>query len=329
MVSLEEVQMMNRRHWLAAASAPLWGGAWAQSFPSRPVRLIVPFPAGGATDLVARSLAEPLGRVLGQPVVVENRSGAGGSVGMAEVAKAAADGHTLGLATGSTHGANSALYKQLPYDPVKDFTPVSQLVVTPNVLLAHPSAPARDFRELLRYLKANPGKITYASPGQGSLGHLGMELLKLSTNTFMVHIPYRGAAPAKNDLLGGQVHLMLDNLPSSMAQIRSGQLRALAVSAPERLPELPQVPTFSELSLFTNNEQSWFGLVAPAGLPAPTLRTLHRAVAGVLADRNFVASAQRLGLTPAASQPEEFGAQIAKSVATSQRVARFAGLKPE
>ncbi|HVE53120.1 MAG TPA: tripartite tricarboxylate transporter substrate binding protein BugE [Ramlibacter sp.] len=322
---------MQKRSFLAALCAtPLalhLPAVRAQAAASRAIRLVVPFPPGGATDIVARALAEPLGRQLGQPVVVDNRAGAGGSVGMAEVAKAAPDGLTLGIATASTHGANSAIYSKLPYDAVADFTPISQLVTSPNVLVVHPSTPARTYAEFVKHVKSNPGRLAYASPGQGSLGHLGMELYKLSTNTFLLHIPYRGASQAKNDLLAGHVQVMLDNLPSVLAQVKAGQLRALAVSAPNRLAELPDVPTFAELSLFTNNEQSWFGLVAPAGLPPASVQTLHRAVATVLADGAVKARLRTLGLDVAANTPEAFAAQISKAVQQYRRVARFANVK--
>jgi tripartite-type tricarboxylate transporter receptor subunit TctC len=298
----------------------------APAFPLKPIRLIVPFPPGGSTDIAARALAEPLARLLGQPVVVDNKGGAGGSLAMAELAKAAPDGYTLGVATASTHGANSAVYKKLSYDPLKDFAPITRLMVSPNVMVAHPATPGKNHAEFMKYVKANPGRITYASPGNGSLGHLNTELYKIGTNTFMVHIPYRGAGPAKNDLLGGQVHVMMDNLPSSIGQIKSGQLRALAVASSQRLPELPDVPTFAELSLFTNNDQSWFGLLAPAGTPTPVVRALNKAVATILSDQAFKTRLHGMGLDAAPTTPEEFRAQIAKEIDKWTRVAKAANV---
>jgi len=323
--------MLRRTFITCTCATPFLNGlAMAQTlaprFPVRPIRLIVPFPPGGSTDIAARALAEPLAKFLGQPVVVDNKGGAGGSLAMTELARAAPDGYTLGVATASTHGANSAIYKKLPYDALKGFAPISQLMVSPNVMVAHPATPGRNHAEFFTYLKANPGRITYASPGTGSLGHLNTELYKISTNTFMVHIPYRGAGPAKNDVLAGQVHVMMDNLPSSLAQIQSGHLRALAVAAPKRLPELPDVPTFAELSLIANNDRSWFGLLAPAGMPDPVVRDLNKAVATVLSDKAFRARLLAMGLEAAPTTPEEFKAQIAKEIDKWARVAKLANV---
>lgn len=315
-------EMSPRRRAVAAGLALLpWAGALrAQPAFTRPLRLVVPFAPGGATDLVARAIAEPLGRALGQTVVVENRSGAGGTIGMAEVARAAPDGHTLGLATVSTHGTNPAVYRQLPYDPVRGFAPVTRLVVTPNVLVAHPSVPA-PFAVFLRHAKSHPGRLSYASAGHGAAGHLGMELFKAETGTFLLHIPYRGAGPAKSDLLAGQVHVMLDNLPGSLPQIRAGQLRALALSAPRRLPDLPDVPTFGELGLHGSNQPTWFGLVAPAGTPPALVNAVRNAVAAILDDPAFRARARALGMEPSPSTPDDFAAQIRVTLASSRQAA--------
>ncbi len=231
---------MQRRHFhLLAAVAAFGAPAFAQA---RPLRLLVPFPPGGATDITARVLAEPLGRLLGQTVVVDNRGGAGGSLGMAELARAAPDGNTFGLATLSTHGVNPAVYSKLPYDPIKDFAPVTEIVKAPGVLAVHPSVKANTIAEFIALLKANPGRITYASPGNGTIGHMWAELFKSTTNTFMLHIPYRGAGPALNDLLAGQVQAHFDQVASSLPHIQSGKLRALAVSWGSRLkcPPMPK-----------------------------------------------------------------------------------------
>ena len=229
---------MQRRHLLAlSATSLLPGMTFAQL--SKPLRLVVPFPPGGATDITARVLSEPLARVLGQAVVVENRAGAGGSIGMSEVARSAPDGMTLGVATLSTHGVNPAVYKKLPYDPIKDFVAVTELVKAPGVVVVNASLPVKNFAELVAYLKANPGKLSYASPGNGTIGHMWGELFKSSTNTFMVHIPYRGAGPALNDVVGGQVMVDFDQVAASLPFIQSGKLRAIAVSWDKRLDVLP------------------------------------------------------------------------------------------
>ncbi|MCW5650625.1 MAG: tripartite tricarboxylate transporter substrate binding protein BugE [Ramlibacter sp.] len=317
--------MMRRRELLSLASGTLLTGI--SQADNRPLRLVVPFPPGGATDITARVLTEPLARVLGQPVVVENRGGAGGSIGMAEVAKSAPDGLTLGVATLSTHGVNPAVYHKLPYDPVKDFAAVTEVVKAPGVLVVSQALPVRNYAEFIKYLKANPGKVTYASPGNGTIGHMWAELFKSTTNTFMVHIPYRGAGPAKNDLLAGQVGVYFDQVASSLPYIKSGQLRALAVSWSQRLEVLPDVPTYAELSLFSNNDPSWFGLVAPAATPRPTTARLQEAVAKVLKEPDVRARLAAQGLFPSGSRPDEFAAQIRKEIDKMQRISRFARIR--
>ena len=313
---------MKRRqfHILAAASA-VAAPAWAQA---RPLRLVVPFPPGGATDITARALTEPLGRLLGQSVIVDNRSGAGGSVGMAELAKAAPDGNTLGLATLSTHGVNPAVYKKLPYDPLKDFAPVTEIVKAPGVLVVHPSVKANTVEEFIALLKASPGKLTYASPGNGTIGHMWAELFKSTTKTFMLHIPYRGAGPAITDLLAGQVQVYFDQVASSLPHIQSGKLRALAVSWSSRLPFLPAVPTYAEVSLFSNNDPSWFGLLAPAGTPAATVKRVQEAVARAIKEPAVAERLAGQGLFPSGSLPEDFGNQLRKEIDKMRRISQFA-----
>ncbi|RYF07854.1 MAG: tripartite tricarboxylate transporter substrate binding protein BugE [Comamonadaceae bacterium] len=319
---------MQRRDMLAWASASMLPGlARAQTASGSTLRLLVPFPQGGATDITARALVAPLSRLLGHPVVVENRPGAGGATCMQEVAAARPDGMTLGVATLSTHGVNPAVYKRLPYDAIKGFTPVTEIVKAPGVLVVHPSVPAQDFNQFIKLLKAQPGKISYASPGNGTIGHMWAELLKSTTGTSMAHVPYRGSAPALADLLAGKVQVYCDQVASSLPHIQSGKLRALTVSWKERLAVLPQVPTYAELSLFTNNDPSWFGLVAPAGMPAAMARHLRDAVAKALQEPAVRQQLSEQGLFASGSMPDEFGHLIQKEVEKMRRVSRFAHIE--
>ena len=295
----------------------------------RAIRLIVPFPPGGSTDITARLLAEPMTRILGQTVIVENRGGAGGSIGMMEVAKAAPDGSIFGVATVSTHGVNPAVYKSLPYDPIKNFAPVTELVQAPGVLVVHPSLPVNTFAELLAYLKANPDKLSYASTGNGTISQMWAELFKTTTGTAMVHVPYKGAGPALTGILGGQVAVYFDQVASAMPHIHSGKLRALAVSWPTRLEPLPDVPTYAEVGFASNNDPSWFGLVAPAGTPAATIQRMRDAAAKAVnepAGRERLAS---LGLFPAGTTPAQFGETIRKEIEKMQGLAKQTGISIE
>jgi tripartite-type tricarboxylate transporter receptor subunit TctC len=319
---------MLRRHLLAlSATSLLPGMAYAQS--NRPMRLVVPFPPGGATDITARVISEALARVLGHPVVVENRSGAGGSIGMSEVARATPDGMTLGVATLSTHGVNPAVYKKLPYEPIKDFVAVTELVKAPGVVVVNAALPVKNFAELIAYLKANPGKLSYASPGNGTIGHMWGELFKSSTNTFMVHIPYRGAGPALNDVVGGQVMVYFDQVAASLPFIQAGKLRAIAVSWDKRLEVLPDTPTYAELSMPSSNDPSWFGLVAPAGTPAAVVNRIQQAVYKSLQEPAVRSKLAAQGLFASGSTPADFDAQIKREIEKMQRIAKFAKISLE
>lgn len=321
---------MQRRTALAFGASSVLPGLFAGLAPfnvgaqTRPLRLVVPFPAGGATDITARVLTEPLGRILGQPVIVDNRAGAGGSIGMSEVAKSAPDGLTLGMATLSTHGVNPAVYKKLPYDPIKDFVAVTEVVKAPGVLVVNAKLPVKNFAEFVRYVKANPGKLTYASPGNGTIGHMWAELFKSTTGTFMAHIPYRGAGPALNDVVAGQVDAYFDQVASSLPFIQSGKLRAIAVSWGKRLDVLPNVPTYGELALFSNNDPSWFGLVAPAGTPPAAVKRINDAVVTGLKEPAIRDKLAGLGLFASGTSPDEFAAQVKKEIDKMQRIAKFA-----
>ncbi|MFI5443770.1 tripartite tricarboxylate transporter substrate binding protein BugE [Polaromonas sp. UC242_47] len=316
---------MQRRHLLAslAAASFIPGMSFAQE--GKPLRVIVPFPPGGATDMSVRGLQEALSRILKQPVVLENRGGAGGSIGMAEVARAAPDGLTVGVATLSTHGVNPAVYSKLPYDPIKDFVGVTELVKAPGVIVINPKIlPVKDFAELVKYLKANPGKVSYATPGNGTIGHMWGELFKSSTGTSMVHIAYRGAGPAINDVLGGQVPVYFDQVASSLPHIASGKLKALAVSWPTRLDVLPEVPTYAQLGYPANNDPSWFGLVAPAGTPAAAVDRIQQAVAQALQDPAVRQRMTAQGLYPSGTTSKDFSAQIVKEIKKMKGVAAYA-----
>ncbi len=316
---------MQRRYLLSALAAVSFvpGMSFAQE--GKPLRMIVPFPPGGATDITARALQDALTRILKQPVVLENRGGAGGSIGMAEVARAPADGLTIGVATLSTHGVNPAVYSKLPYNPTKDFVGVTEIVKAPGVIVINPAVlPVKNFAELVAYLKAKPGKVSYATPGNGTIGHMWGELFKSSTGTSMVHIPYRGAGPAINDVLAGQVAVYFDQVASSLPYVKAGKLKALAVSWPQRLDVLPDVPTYAELGYKQANEPSWFGLVAPAGTPAAAVDRIQQAVAQALKEPALRERLAGLGLYPSGTTPAEFTAQIGHEIDKMKRVAAYA-----
>ncbi len=318
---------MQRRHFLttlaAASVAP--GVSFAEG---KPIRLVVPFPPGGATDITARVLSDPLSKILQQPVVVDNRAGAGGSIGMAEVARSAPDGLAFGVATLSTHGVNPAVYQKLPYDPIKGFVGVTELVKVPGVIVINPGVlPINSFAELVKYLKANPGKVSYASPGNGTIGHMWGELFKSSTGTSMVHIPYRGAGPAINDVLAGQVPVYFDQVASSLPHVKAGKLKALAVSWGGRLDVLPEVPTYGELGYAANNDPSWFGLVAPVGTTPDIALRMQQAVVAVLKDRAVRERLSLQGLYASGTTPAEFTTQIASEIEKMKQVVAFARIR--
>ncbi|BEG73374.1 tripartite tricarboxylate transporter substrate binding protein BugE [Achromobacter xylosoxidans] len=307
----------------ALAGLCLSGAAQAaDAYPNKPIRLIVPFAAGGTTDIVARVVAEGLGRELGQAVVVENRGGGGGSIGADALARSAPDGYTLGVATVSTMATNPATNPKNPYNPLKDFAPITNMVNVPNVLTVNPSVPAKNLAEFIALLKANPGKYSYASSGAGGIGHLDGELFKSLTQTDMVHVPYRGSGPALNDVIAGQVNAQFDNLPSSMPHIQAGKLRALAVAAPKRLPALPDVPNFAEGGLPEMDNMAWYGLVAPAGTPQAVIDRIHDATVKALKDPKIVQRLADGGSLVDGNTPAEYAAQIKRELELRQRIAK-------
>lgn len=319
-----------RRLLAALVASALPAIALAQSYPTKPIRLIIPFPPGGTTDIVGRLVADQLGKQLGQPVVVENRGGGGGAIGASEVAKAPADGHTLGIATVSTMAVNPACNPKLPYDSLRDFKPITNLAAVPNVVVVNPSkVPAKDMAEFTALLKKQPGKLSFATSGTCGIGHMMGELFKVASGTYILHIPYRGAGPALNDVLAGQVEIMFDNLPSSVPHIQSGKLRALAVASPKRLDILPNVPTFAELKLDPVNDMAWYGLVAPAGTPDAVVAKIQEAAAKVLATPEMREKLRLQGATPVGNSPAEFRKQIEVERAKMVDLVKRQGIKLE
>ncbi len=281
------------------------GSAWAQSFPDRPVRLIVPFPPGGTTDIVARIVAEALGKELGQTVAVQNKAGAGGSLGAIVVAQAVADGYTVGMASNSTHIANPLLHKETTYDPMRDFTFLGGIGIVPNVLVVNPQKlPVKKMAELIALAKKSPKRYTCASAGNGSMGHLWLATFEYASNTDIPHVPFRGALPALNNVLAGQADMMFDNLPSALPYIKDGRLVAIAVASPKRSDLLPDVPTFTELGLASSSLDGWFGLVGPAGIPAPIQKRINEALLKVLAQPAVIASLREVGAEAAGTTPQ-------------------------
>lgn len=313
----------------AAILALLPNAVWAQAYPNKPIKLIVPFAAAGTTDIVARIVAEQMGRELGQSIIVENRGGGGGAIGANEVAKAAPDGYTLGVATVSTMAVNPAANPKIPYNNLTDFIPVTNFVTVPNILAVHPSVAAKDIQEFIALLKKNPGKFSFATSGTAGIGHMMGELFLSASGTDMVHIPYKGAGPAIIDVLGGQVPVLFDNLPSSKAHLDAGKFRLLAVAAPKRLSAYPTVPTFEEIGMKDVNDPAWYGLVAPAKTPKEIIDKLYAAAVKAV---NAPATKEKLaqqGADPLANTPAQFAEQIRVEFEKMKAIVIKKGIKLE
>lgn len=303
------------------------GPVLAQAYPNRVVKLQVPFAPGGTTDIVARVIADPLGRLLGQSVIVENKAGGGGIIGAAETARAAPDGYSLGVATVSTTAANPAINPKMPYNVETDFTPIVNIAATPNVIAVNPKFPAKNYKEFVAELKRNPGKYSYSSSGTGGIGHLQTELWKGLQGVFVTHIPYSGAGPALRDTVGGQVEMIFDNLPSALPHIQGGRLIAMAVAAPTRLPSLPDVPTFKELGLEPVNRMAYYGILGPKGLPKEVVDKVNAATRKALEDPAVRKRIEDTGSLVIGNTPEQFAAQMKDELAVYRKVVESAKLK--
>jgi tripartite-type tricarboxylate transporter receptor subunit TctC len=312
---------------LASLALPLAGFSFAQAYPSKPIRFVVPYPAGGPLDIVARLTAQKVSQSVKQPVVVDNKPGAGGNIGADIVAKSAPDGYTILMGAVATHAINPTLYAGIPYDAAKDFVAVTQIASTPNVLIVNPSVPASNVREFIAHAKANPGALNFGSGSSGSAGHLAGELFKSMAGVDMVHVPYKGAAPAMQDLVGGRIQLMFDNLASAQSQVRAGAVRALAVTTAKRSALAPELPTIAESGLPGFDISTWFGVFAPAGTPREVVERLHAEFAQALADPGVRAKMRTLGAEPIGNRPEEFAGYIRSEAQKYSRLIRASGAK--
>jgi tripartite-type tricarboxylate transporter receptor subunit TctC len=303
--------------------------AYAQTYPTKPIRIIVPYAPGGTTDILARTVGQKLQEKWGQPVIVDNRPGANGIIGTEMVAKAPADGYTLGIASPGTHAINASLYPKLQYDTVKDFTPVTLAVMAPFLFVVHPSVPANSIKELIAYAKSKPGQLSYASGGSGSSQHLAMEQFKSMAGLDITHVSYKGSAASYTDLLGGQVQMEIDVLPTAMPHVKTGKLRALATGSAKRLPLLPDLPTIAESGLPGYESTSWYGFVAPANLPKNILTQLNTEITRILNAPDVREKLEKAGLVVVASTPEEFAAHIKSEMAKDAKIVREANIKAD
>ena len=303
--------------------------ALAQAYPTKPVRLVVPFPPGGSTDIVARIVAQRLGERIGQPLVVENRGGAGGTIGTEAVAKAAPDGYVLGFASTSTHAVAPAVYAKLGYDPVKDFAPISLVAVTPYLLVVNPKVEVKSLKEFVAYVKPRPGKFNYASAGTGSTTHLAMEMLKSAAGLFILHIPYNGNGPAGTAVIAGDVEFLFGSLPAVLPHAKSGRVRALAVGTPKRSPALPDVPTVAESGFPGFDASLWLAIMAPAGTPAAVVNRLNKEIVAVVRSPDAADALNKAGAEPTTSTPAELANMVKDGVRKYAAAVKRAGVKLE
>jgi tripartite-type tricarboxylate transporter receptor subunit TctC len=321
--------LTRRPLWPALAACCLAAAAQAQPYPSKAIRYVVPFPAGGPLDIVARALGQELNKSWNQPIIIDNRPGAGGNIGADFVAKAGADGYTILMGAVSTHAINVALYSKLPYDPVRDFAPVTLITSVPNVLVVHPSVPVHNVKELIALAKARPGQLSFASGSTGSAGHLSGELFNSMAGVDMTHIPYKGAAPAVVDLMAGHVALMFDNLASALPNIKTSRVRALAVTTLQRSPLLAQVPTISEAGLAGFDISTWFGIFAPAGTPREVVAKLNAETVRILHTAAMRERLALLGAEPVGNKPDEFAAFVKAEIPKYAKIVKASGAKAD
>jgi tripartite-type tricarboxylate transporter receptor subunit TctC len=311
----------------AVFSGPAFSDSGIDAYPDHPVRWIVPFAPSGPTDLMSRAVAEKLSQRLGQPFVVDNRSGAGGNIGAEVVSKSAPNGYTLMIGHVGTHAINAALYPRVGFDPVRDFTPITLIATLPLALIIHPSLPAKDVRELITYAKAHPGRLNFASAGNGGPTHLAGELLKISALIDIVHVPYKGNAAALLDLVAGRVQIMFSNMLTSMPHVRAGKLRAIGISSPTRSPQAPDLPTIAESGLPGFSAVPWYGALGPAGLPRPIVNKVNSEITRALVQFDMQERFVAQGIDLQSSSPEQFGALIKSEVVKWRKVVRDAGVK--
>jgi len=306
----------------------LAGPALAQDFPNKPIKLIVPFPAGGPNDIIARAVGQRMSELLGQPVLIDNRAGAGGILGTDAVAKAEPDGYTIALTSAGALAISTSLQEKVPYDPLKDFAHVSLVAKVPELLVVATSVPVSDMRELVALATSKPGQLNFASSGPGSMPHLAGELLKLTAKIDIVHVPYRGAAPAVNDLLGQQVQMVFLDLPVLLPQVQAGKLKAIAIGSTERAPALKDVPTTAEVGMPQIQAENWYGMVAPRGTPPAVVAKLHQAVVDAVRTPEVKEKLGSQGAILIAGKPEEFAAYVESEIAKWAKVVQAAGIKP-